>query len=316
MKKYYLFIIVLLTFISCKGQENKTELLDKLKYNADKSNYGIQPTFYYPTEISINDYPVFRGLEFFGNTIPNFIDIGINKSGEQELKILIDLANYKKQGKPILNILLIRSAKGISIISNETDFPEENILVNFELSDEDITQENIQNGYFLKIINFNAKIPVELSSLNNSVQLNNSPELFDKLYNALAKLTEDLNAKNSKNVLKIIQNAEFEVAQLRGMKKEWMLDERKALLSNTFSLLPKDSCEVKIYGNGKMATLVKKNLEIIKQSAITSKFTTKNSPRGKVIQFYNFYYNVPKGKEELELIRFDGYAITKYKKEF
>ncbi|MEI2273225.1 hypothetical protein OHD16_13825 [Sphingobacterium sp. ML3W] len=316
MKKYYLFIIVLLTFISCKGQENKTELLDKLKYNAEKSNYGIQQTFYYPTEISINDYPVFRGLEFFGNTIPNFIDIGINKSGEQELKILIDLANYKKQGKPILKILLIRSAKGISIISNESDFPEENILVNFELSDEDITQENIQNGYFLKIINFNAKIPVELPSLNNSVQLKNSTELFDKLYNALAKLTEDLNNKNSRNVLEIIQNAEFEVAQLRGMKKEWMLDERKALLSNTFSLLPKDSCEVKIYGNGKMATLVKKNLEIIKQPAITSKFTTKNSPRGKVIQFYNFYYNVPKGKEELELIRFDGYAITKYKKEF
>ncbi|MGE8377712.1 MAG: hypothetical protein ACN6PN_05150, partial [Sphingobacterium sp.] len=313
MKKCYLFIIVLLTFISCKGQENKTELLDKLKYNAEKSNYGIQQTFYYPTEISINDYPVFRGLEFFGNTIPNFIDIGINKSGEQELKILIDLANYKKQGKPILKILLIRSAKGISIISNESDFPEENILVNFELSDEDITQENIQNGYFLKIINFNAKIPVELSSLNNSVQLKNSTELFDKLYNALAKLTEDLNNKNSKNVLEIIQNAEFEVAQLRGMKKEWMLDERKALSSNTFSLLPKDSCEVKIYGNGKMATLVKKNLEIIKQPAITSKFTTKNSPRGKVIQFYNFYYNMPKGKEELELIRFDGYAITKYK---
>jgi len=316
VKKYYLFIIVLLTFISCKGQENKTELLDKLKYNAEKSNYGIQQTFYYPTEISINDYPVFRGLEFFGNTIPNFIDIGINKSGEQELKILIDLANYKKQGKPILKILLIRSAKGISIISNESDFPEENILVNFELSDEDITQENIQNGYFLKIINFNTKIPVELSSLNNSVQLKNSTELFDKLYNALAKLTEDLNNKNSRNVLEIIQNAEFEVAQLRGMKKEWMLDERKALLSNTFSLLPKDSCEVKIYGNGKMATLVKKNLEIIKQPAITSKFTTKNSPKGKVIQFYNFYYNVPKGKEKLELIRFDGYAITKYKKEF
>lgn|GEM_PF-554804 len=316
MKKYYLFIIVLLTFISCKGQENKTELLDKLKYNAEKSNYGIQQTFYYPTEISINDYPVFRGLEFFGNTIPNFIDIGINRSGEQELKILIDLANYKKQGKPILKILLIRSAKGISIISNESDFPKENILVNFELSDEDITQESIQNGYFLKIINFNTKIPVELSSLNNSVQLKNTTELFDKLYNALAKLTEDLNNKNSRNVLEIIQNAEFEVAQLRGMKKEWMLDERKALLSNTFSLLPKDSCEVKIYGNGKMATLVKKNLEIIKQPAITSKFTTKNSPRGKVIQFYNFYYNVPKGKEELELIRFDGYAITKYKKEF
>lgn len=34
----------------------------------------------------------------------------------------------------------------------------------------------------------------------------------------------------------------------------------------------------------------------------------------KVVQFYNFYYNVPKGKEELELIRFDGYAITKYEK--
>jgi hypothetical protein len=92
-----------------------------------------------------------------------------------------------------------------------------------------------------------------------------------------------------------------------------MLKEREALLSNTFTLLPKDSCDVKIYGNGTMATLVKKNSEIIKQSAITSKFT-KGFPRGKVVQFYNFYYNIPKGKEELELIRFDGYAITKYKK--
>ncbi|MGJ1194593.1 hypothetical protein [Sphingobacterium siyangense] len=313
MKKYMLSIIVLLTLASCKGQESKTEILDKLKYNADKSNYGIQPTFYYPTEISINDYPVVKGLEFFGNTIPNFIDIAINKNGEQELKILIDLSNYKKQGNPILKILLVRSAKGISIISNESDFPEENILVNYELSDDDITQENIKSGYFLKTLKFNAKIPVELSSLNKSVQLKNSTELLDKLYSALTNLTKDLNDKNSNNVLEIIQNAEFEVAQLRGMKKEWMLKEREALLSNTFTLLPKDSCVVKIYGNGTMATLVKKNSEIIKQSAITSKFT-KGFPSGKVVQFYNFYYNIPKGKEELELIRFDGYAITKYKK--
>lgn len=308
-----LSIIVLLTLASCKGQESKTEILDKLKYNADKSNYGIQPTFYYPTEISINDYPVVKGLEFFGNTIPNFIDIAINKNGEQELKILIDLSNYKKQGNPILKILLVRSAKGISIISNESDFPEENILVNYELSDDDITQENIKSGYFLKTLKFNAKIPVELSSLNKSVQLKNSTELLDKLYSALTNLTKDLNDKNSNNVLEIIQNAEFEVAQLRGMKKEWMLKEREALLSNTFTLLPKDSCDVKIYGNGTMATLVKKNSEIIKQSAITSKFT-KGFPNGKVVQFYNFYYNIPKGKKELELIRFDGYAITKYKK--
>lgn len=313
MKKYILSIIVLLTLASCKGQERKTELLDKLKYNVDKNNYGIQPTFYYPTEISVNDYPVFRGLEFFGNTVPNFIDIAINENGEQELKILIDLANYKKQGKSILKILLVRSAKGISIISNESDFPEENILVNYELSDDDITQENIKNGYFLKTIKFKANIPVELSSLNKSVQLKNSTQLLDKLYNALTNLTKDLNDKNSNRVLEIIQNAEFEVAQLRGMKKEWMLKERENLLSNTFTLLPKDSCEVKIYGIGRMATLVKKNSEIIKQSAITSKFT-KKFPRGKVVQFYNFYYNIPKGKEELELIRFDGYAITKYGK--
>lgn len=314
MKKYILSIIVLLTLASCKGQESKTELLDKLKYNVDKSNYGIQPTFYYPTEISVNDYPVFRGLEFFGNTVPNFIDIAINKNGEQELKIRIDLTNYKKLGKPILKILLVRSAKGISIISNESNFPEENILVNYELFDNDITQENTKNGYFLKTIKFNANVPVELSSLNKSVRLKNSPELLDKLYNALTKLTKDLNDKNTNHVLEIIQNAEYEVAQLRGMKKEWMLKEREALLSNTFTLLPKDSCEVKIYGNGAMATLVKKNSEIIKQSAITSKFT-EDFPRGKVVQFYNFYYNIPKGQEELELIRFDGYAITKYGKE-
>ncbi|MFC7348320.1 hypothetical protein ACFQO9_16495 [Chryseobacterium zhengzhouense] len=315
MKKYLLFILFLLILTSCKGQNSDNGLLDNLKYSADKIVYGIQPTFYYPTEISINDYPVFRGLEFFGNTIPNFIDIAINKSGEQELKILIDLKNYKKQDKLIFKILLVKSAKGISIISNESDFPEENILVNYELSDDDITQENIKNGYFLKTIKFNAKIPVELPSLNKSVQLKNSSELLDKLYNALSKLTKDLNDKNSDNVLEIIQNAEFEVAQLRGMKREWMLDEREALLSNTFTLLPKDSCEVKIYGNGTMATLVKKSSEIIKQSAVTSKFIKKNSPRGQVVQFYNFYYNIPKGKEELELIRFDGYAITKYGKE-
>lgn len=314
MKKYLLFITILLTLSSCKGQESRTELLDKLKYDADKSNYGIQPTFYYPTEISINDYPVFRGLEFFGNTIPNFIDNAINKNGGQELKILIDLTNYKKQGKPILKILLVKSAKGVSIISNESDFPEENILVNYELADDDITQENIKNGYFLKTIKFNAKIPVELSSLSKSVQLKNSTALLDELHNALAKLTKDLNDKNSNNVLEIIQHAEFEVAQLRGMKKEWMLKERDALLSNTFSLLPKDSCEVKIYGNGTMVTLVKKSSEIIKQSAVTSKFRKEKSPKGNVVQFYNFYYHVPKGKEKLELIRFDGYSITKYGK--
>lgn len=310
MKKYYLLTTILLTVIYCQAQ-NTADLLDKLRYNTDKNNYGIQPTFYYPTEISINDYPVFRGLEFFGNTIPNFIDIAINKSGEQELKILIDLTNYKKQAQPILKILLVKSGKGVSIISNESDFPKENILVKFELSDDGITQDNIKNGYFLKTIKFDAKIPVEQPSLEKSVQLKASTELLDQLYNAITKLTDALNNKNNSSVLAIIQNAEFEVAQLRGMEKEWMLNERKALLSNNFKLLPKDSCEVKIYGNGKIATLVKKNSGIIKQSAITSEFTEKY-PKGKVTQFYNFYYNLPKGKEELELIRFDGYAITKY----
>jgi len=114
--------------------------------------------------------------------------------------------------------------------------------------------------------------------------------------------------------LKITQNAEFEVAQLRGMKKEWILKDRDAILSNTFTLLTKDSCEVKIYGNGTMETLVKKSSEIIKQSTVTSKFAKKNSPKGQVVQFYNLHYNIPKGKEELKLIRFDGYAITKYGK--
>lgn len=312
MKKYFLFIIALLALTSSNGQEIKPELLDKLKYHTDKSNYGIQPTFYYPTEISINDYPVFRGLEFYGNTIPNFIDVAIHKNGEQELKFLIDLTNYKKNGLPLLEILLVKSAKGVSIISNKADFPKENILVNYELSDDDITQEHINNGYFLKAIKFNAKVPIEVPSLDKSLPLNNSIELLDKLYDALAKLTKDLNNKDSNNVLKIIQNAEFEIAQLRGMKKEWVLTERKALFSNTFALLPKDSCEVKIYGNGKMATLVRKNLDLIKQSAITSNFITQNSPKGKVVQFYNFYYHLPKEKDKLEVIRYDGYAITKY----
>ena len=312
MKKYCLFIIALLAVTYSNGQGRKPELLDNLKSSLEHNNYGIQSTFYYPTEISINDYPVFRGFEFFGNTIPNFIDIAIDKNGEQELKVLIDLANYKKQEKPILEILLVKSDKGVSIISNKSDFPEENILVNYQLSDDDITQENIKNGYFLKTIKFKAKVPIELSTLNKSVQLTNSKELLDKLYNAVAKLTKDLNDRDSNNVLETIQSAEFEVAQLRGMKKEWMLTERKALLSNTFTLLPKDSCEVKIYGNGTMGTLVQKNLDIIKQSAITSNFTKENYPKGRVVQFYNFYYNLPKGKQELELIRFDGYAITKY----
>lgn len=312
MKKYYLLIAVLLTIIFCKGQNNTTDFLNKLKYNAEKNSYGMQLNFYYPTEILINDYPVFRGLEFFGNTIPNFIDNAIYKSGEQELKILIDLTNYKKQKQHILNILVVKSDKEVSIISNESNFPRENILLKYELSDDDINQENINNGYFSKTLKFNAKIPVEIPSLEKSVQLKASKELLDQLYAAITKLTDDLNNKNNSSILPIIQNAEFEVAQLRGMKKEWILNERKALLSNNFKLLPKDSCEVKILGNGKIATLVERNLGIIKQSAITSEFKEKNT-NGKVTQFYNFYYNVPKGKEELELIRFDGYAITKYR---
>lgn len=310
--KYYLIILAMLAFTSCNGQKvASTELLDKLKYDVDRRNYGMQTTFYYPTEISVNDYPILKGLEFFGTNRPAFADIAINRTGEQELKILIDLKNYKKQESPILKIILFKSTANLSVIASEWAEPENKKLIDYELRSDELSQEDLRRGYFVKTIKFNAKIPVQLISSDQSVPLKNSAELLDKLYNALKQLTDDLNSKKGDQVVKAIQKAEYETAQLRGMKREWVLNERKAILSNTFSLLPKDRCELKIYGNGKLAALVEKSKDVIKQSAITSTFKKKN-PQSDVLQLYNLYYHQPDERAEMELIKFDGYAITKY----
>ncbi|SHE78893.1 hypothetical protein [Pedobacter caeni] len=314
MKKYYLIILALLAFTSCNGQEIvNTEFLNKLKYDPDRRAYGIQTTFYLPTEISVNDYPILKGYEFFGTNMPAFVDIAINRSGEQELKILIDLKNYKKQESPILKIILFKSTVNLSVIASAWTEPENKKLIEYELRSDGLSQDDLRKGYFAKTIKFKAKIPVQLISSDKSVPLKNSPELLDKLYNAMKQLTDDLNSKKDDQVVKAIQKAEYETAQLRGMKHEWVLNERKAILSNTFSLLPKDRCELKIYGNGKLATLVEKSKDVIKQSAITSTFKKKN-PQSDVHQLYNLYYHQPDERAEMELIKFDGYAITRYGK--
>jgi len=311
MKIYILAIVLLFSLSSCKSQINDhAELLENLKYEQGKEMYQIAGTNLYPVEVTINDYPAGRGLAFFGHQMYYVADIGLQKKGRQTAKITLDLKSFKasENNQPILFVAIYYHGD-ISLPSIDD---EEDVLVHYVLNEKDITAQDIKNGYITKSFSFEAKeVRTDLDSWKNSKKLASNDALFNQLYEGYETLHADLNASDKGNAIEKMKIAEYETAQLRGAKKEWILDERKSLFSNTWKLLPKDSCRLKIYGDGKIATLVKKDDSIISASAMSSNPGAKH---GKTLQFLNLYFHIPNNKTDFELTRFDAYAITKFGK--
>jgi len=311
MKIYALLILMMFSLSSCKSQINDhAELLENLKYDPNKEMYQIAGTNLYPVEITINDYPAGRGLAFFGNQMYYVADIGLQKKGRQTAKVTLDLKNFKPidSDQPILFVAIYYSGD----ISMPSINDEEDVLVHYVLTGKDVTTQDIKNGYITKTFSFEAKeVRTSLDSWKNSKKLTANDALFNQLYEAHEELQSDLNASDKGDAIEKMKVAEYETAQLRGAKKEWILEEREALFSNTWKLLPKDSCKLKVYGDGKIATLVKKDGSIISPSAISS---NPRSKHGKTFQILNLYFHIPNNKTDLELTRFDAYAITNFEK--
>ena len=309
MKIFSIAIVLLIGLQSCKSQiTDHAELLDNLKHDPDKEMYELTMGNLYPAEVTINDYPTGKGLAYFGNEIYYIADLGLQKKGRQTAKVTIDLKNFKPtESEKTILFLAVYYSGDISMPSIDD---KESVLVHYVLKGKDITAQDIKNGYITKTFTFEAKeVRTNFDSWKKSKKLTVNNALFNQLYDAYEKLTDNLNASDKNDAIEKMKFAEFETAQLRNAKKEWIIDERKAIFSNHWKLLPKDSCKVKIYGDGKIATLVKKDDSIISASAISS------NPRAKTertTQFLNLYFHIPNDKTDFELTRFDGYAITKF----
>ncbi|WP_231426596.1 hypothetical protein [Pedobacter sp. Leaf250] len=310
-KIFTIAIVLLISLQSCKSQvTDHVELLENLKYDQDKEMYQAALTTLYPAEVTINDYPIGRGLAYFGHEIYYIADLGLQKKGRQTATVTIDLKNFKptESDKPILFLAVYYSGD----VSMPSIDDKEDVLVHYVLLEKDITEQDIKKGSITKTFTFEAKeVRTNLDSWKNSRKLTVNDALFNQLYSEYEKLQTDLNASDKGNAIEKMKVAEFETAQLRNAKKEWIVDERKALFSNHWKLLPKDSCKIKIYGDGKIATLVKKDDSIISVSAVSSNPKSKNE---RTTQFLNLYFHIPNNKSDLELTRFDGYAITKFGK--
>ncbi|GGX05109.1 hypothetical protein [Aquimarina muelleri] len=302
-------ILCTILSVSCTGQINEEKgLVEKIIYNKSKLDYSVNLQTHYPVEVFVNNFPVIQSLVRVNSS---FIDMAIHKKGTQKLKIVLDLnvtlmkGYTPKNEDPVLKFKLEKT--------NITDeFYEEKEIENFEILYSDLKKEDFEKGYYSKEITFEANPEYEFNSWKNAIDLRllDKNILLDNVYKAYETLISDIKNANTKSFVHKIQLAEYEISQLRGMKKEWVYKERERLYNNEFKWMPKDSCKLVFFDEGKLVSLArkydiwsKKDTSVIDFTPLSGKWEKGSVPRF-ITYYHNFYYTKPKSDAPLQLIRY------------
>ncbi len=305
-RMFYLFFIVLLT--SCNHGQVKEEkgLLDNLKYSKSKLNYFIRTDNLYPLEILINGFPIHTVTPQVGGS---YLDLGIEKSGTQKVKIILDLSiilirDYNP--KPDDEILSVTIAE-----SNITEeFYVKNTLKEFVLYYSELNYEDIKKGYLIKEIEFKATTDENLFETDKLLDLKNfdQEKLLKQVYSEYKSIIDLAKKKDAILFVDKIKTTEYQSSQLRNMEKEWVIEEREKLFKNTFRLLPIDSCKLVFTEDRKRVTLGRKyNIFYNKPNpnlnfpALTGKWEKGSIP--KYVTYCHYFYFSINHKNKLELLR-------------
>lgn len=319
MKKtlFILSACIVITFTSCAQSKQTDNKLNRVKRNEKVNEYTIRHHSSFPIEIGINDIPVVRQTEYLGTELSTFINWAIPKSGTQILTYTIDLKSYYSRAdklkelkstygyeeKPEVEIVWFAACCGNSILSA----PEN--AMRYDLYFDKLKQSDVDRGFYTDTITFETKVGYNLSDWERGTVLSemNQPLLKEKLYRIYKSMIRNLKKENKTSLDIDWENALYENAVSRNWEKDWAIEEQTGIYSIVPELLPLDSCELKIYGNGRLASLISKE-QLIPVSALTSTLYNKVFQRN-FIQYHNLYFYMPEGSDEFKLIRYDFYSI-------
>jgi len=241
-------------------------------------------------EIRVNDVLVFT-LNLEGQTatmIP--INAGILQSGKQQVSIkLLPLAGQKVLNPSAGFKYDIKEFDAKNNLNFKSQLPGEYAVAKVDPAKKQtvLTQTAV----------FNAQVPYTIKAHQTGKDLKSVTGLKDKLNSAYQQLAGLIAKGNTAQLKKMIANRESVAATTMYLSKEESDDRMAGLISNLksgFKLVPiPANAVVKIFADGKMATLVRPSGE----SALMLKDVKNNEELTLDFSFY-----IPEGKTELEII--------------
>ncbi|SFD55418.1 hypothetical protein SAMN05216297_10974 [Flavobacterium phragmitis] len=288
-----------------KKQPIATEkgMLFTLKYENQDCSY----------EILVNDVPV---ISFFGLgsgfSLKKEINQYILKPGKQDITIRI---YPQKKTETSFEDLISKSAK-IKVIVKKNKEPlsmldlaearDKGIQTEWEILtfETPVIEKRVPYVEFKTSFNVMDKdISWKIKGWKESKDLRNDPDLRKQVDTFYENFKKVLVTKNQQAYLGLLKNSIHEEA----LSKPWFGLDYEKDLSNVMLeyaneernfIYPCQNAEMKFYGNGRIVTLVCKNMSTFGYSPLISK-TAKNAlPKAHVI-----YLHKPKNSNELEIIR-------------
>lgn len=293
-------LLMLSSFLICFGchSQNRISLNSTPLKIEKKGDYPkVQP--YYQLdfsaafclfEVRVNDVLVFT-MNLEGQTstmIP--INSAILESGKQQIAIkILPLAGQKflhPSAQFKYNIKVFDAA-------NDLNFKEQ-LPGEYEVAKVDPAKKQT---VLAQTADFKAEVPYTITAYQNAADLGAVSGLKDKLNDAYQQLSNLIKKADVEQIKKLIANRESVAAVTMYLNKEESDDRMEGILSNLKSgyklaPIPTDAI-VKIFGNGKLATLIRPNGE--------PALIMKNEKDQEELQL-EFTFFIPAGKTDLEII--------------
>jgi hypothetical protein len=287
----------LITCSGCNPQNNialnltPIGIQKKANYASVKPSYQLDFTAAFcRLEIRVNDVILFN-MNIEGQTSTDLpINAGISESGKQTITANI----YPLEGKQVLHpsaefkysIKVLDAANNLEL---KEQLPGEYAVAKVNPAK--------KQTFLSQTASFNAEVPYTIKSYQTGTDLNSVSNLKDKLQGAYHQLADIITKGEVVQLQELTANRENVVGVTMYLSKEEMADRIKGFTQNLksgFELVPIPAdAIVKIFGNGKLATLVKPNGD--------SALMLVNGKKGEEMSF-DFSFYIPQGKRELEIL--------------
>ncbi len=315
MKKKYLFIsAVLLLFsaiqISAQQKMNKTESSQNSKGMLFTLKYENQDCSY---EILVNDIPVMVYFGLGGGfSLGKEINQYILKPGKQEIAIRLypqkkDETSFdetiSKTAK--VKISIKKTTEPLSLL-DKAEARGKGIETEWEILTFETPKVETNTAYLEFKTSFNVidkDISWKINGWNKSKDLKSEPDLRKQVDSFYENFKNILASKKTQDYLNLLKTSIHEEA----LSKPWMgLDFEKDLSNEILKyaseernfIYPCQNAELKFYGNGKVVTLVCKDMLSYGYSPLISKTAKSAMPK-----VHTFYLYKPENSNELEIIR-------------
>lgn len=298
MKINYFLLLLCLFGTQTSFAQNRIAVNPVAVTEEKKADYlKLQPYYmidftaaYCMFEIRVNDVLVFT-LNLHGQTgtmIP--LNSGILESGKQQVSItLLPLAGQKILNPNAEFKYTLKEFDAVNNLQFKSQLPGEYALPKVVAAKKQtvLTQKTV----------FDATVPYTLKAYQNGTDLKSVTGLKDKLRSAYQELAGLIAKGDTKQLSKMIANREIIAATTMYLSKEESDSRMQGMISSLnsgFKLVPiPATATVKIFGEGKLATLVNANGD--------SALQLKNAKNGEELTL-EFSFYIPAGKTELEII--------------